>query len=365
MGISDIGDNVRRSMKLRGLTILQLSADIGMGSASISNVLNGKAEPKYSTLMKLADALNVPFDELLADAPRLESLRFRSAKTLSGREKAERDQLRHDTALWLSEYSFLEQVLNEPLSYELGDIPKGEPGDAARAVRHTLRYSNEEAIHDIAMLMERAGIKLRIRPFGFKKTFGLSVGQADGGPAIIVNSETGITIERQIFTIAHELGHLVLHKDSYVSAREDESDHEEAEANSFAGRLLVPEEGLRASWEELRGLHWIDAVLRLKKEYKVSYKTILYRLKDCYPALKERQLDRDFAIHYRERFGHDLKDHYEPEALTASDLVESRFIGQIRRALEAEAISLGRAAKMLDLGVEEMSKRAVEWRDGV
>ena len=91
MGIQDIGANVRRHMKIRGLTIPQLSAMMEMGTAALSNLINGKAEPKSSTLIKLAKALDVPFDELLADAPKLQSLRFRTAKTLSGREKAERD----------------------------------------------------------------------------------------------------------------------------------------------------------------------------------------------------------------------------------------------------------------------------------
>ncbi|OHD16959.1 MAG: hypothetical protein A2Y38_05950 [Spirochaetes bacterium GWB1_59_5] len=365
MAIQDLGDNVRRHMKLQGLTIPELSSLIGMGTAAVSNLLNGKTEPKSTTLIKLAEALGVSFPDLLADAPRLESLRYRTAITLSGREKAARDQLRHDTALWLANYKLLEESIKEELAYLLPALNGVSPDIAAAKLRKELGLDATSPVHDIAALIEQSGIKLRIRPFGFKKTFGLSVGQADGGPAIIVNCEAGISIERQIFTIAHELGHLVLHKDSYVATREEEVDNEEVEANAFAGRFLVPDEGLRVAWEELRGLHWIDAVLRVKKEYKVSYKTILYRLKDIYPALKERQLDRDFAIQYNERFGHDLKDHYEPEALSSSDLIESRFLGHIRKAVEAEAITMSRAAEMLDINLEEMRKRAMEWRDGV
>lgn len=365
MGIQDIGDNVRRHMKIRGLTILQLSAKMGMGTASLSNLLNGKAEPKSSTLIKLAEAFNVPFEELLADAPKLQSLRFRTAKTLSGREKAERDQLRHDTAIWLTDYHFLEEQVEDGLTYRLSMIEEKNPKLAAMKVRAELGVSETAPIHDIADLIERAGIKLRILPFGFKKTFGLSVGPADGGPAIIVNSEAGITIERQIFTIAHELGHLVLHKDSYDASLDAENDAEEEQANSFAGHFLVPDEGLRSSWEELRGLQWDEAVLRVKKEYKVSYRTILYRLKDVYPALGDRQVEREFALQYNKKHNHDLKDYFEPEALSSSDLVESRFLGHVRGALESEQISIGRAAEMLGIDLDEMRKRAIDWRDGV
>ncbi len=82
-----------------------------MGTAALSNILNRKAEPRSSTLIKISEALGVPVQELLSDSPRLQSLRFRSAKSLSAREKAARDQLKHDTALWLSDYRQLEEVL--------------------------------------------------------------------------------------------------------------------------------------------------------------------------------------------------------------------------------------------------------------
>lgn len=159
MGIQDIGDNVRRHMKIRGLTIPQLSAKMGMGTAALSNLLNGKAEPKSSTLIKLAEGLDVPFDELLADAPKLKSLRFRTAKTLSGREKAERDQLRHDSAIWLSDYSFLEKELKVAPAYRLAHIPSKEPRAAAMAVRSVFKLEREAPIYDISELMEQAGIK--------------------------------------------------------------------------------------------------------------------------------------------------------------------------------------------------------------
>jgi len=365
MSIQNIGDNVRRHMKIQGLTIPQLSTEMGMGTAALSNLLNGKAEPKSSTLIKLASALKVTFDELLADTPQLQSLRFRTGKTLSGREKAAKDQLRHDTALWLSDYRYLEDSLNTRLAFGLSDIPGSGPVEIAANIRKRLRIDPNCPIHDISNYIERSGIKLRLRPFGFKRTFGLSVGEMDGGPAIVVNAEADISIERQIFTIVHELGHIVMHKDSYNADDDIEIDDEEYQANSFAGHFLVPDEGLRNAWEALRGLHWVDAVLHVKKEFKVSYRTVLYRLKDIYPPLRDRLLERDFAIQYNERYKHDLKDFFEPEALSASDLVESRFLGLVRRALDSEIISIGRAAEILGISMDEMRKRAFDWHDGV
>jgi Zn-dependent peptidase ImmA (M78 family) len=379
MGIQDIGNNVRRHMKIRGLTIPQLSAKMGMGTAALSNLINGKAEPKSSTLIKLAEGLDVPFDELLADAPELKSLRFRTARTLSGREKAERDQLRHDSAIWLADYSFLEKELMVVPAYRLAHISSKEPRVAAMAVRDVFKLKREDPIYDISELMEHAGIKLRIRPFGFKKTFGLSIGNEDGGPGIVVNSEDGIPVERQLFTIAHELGHLILHKASYKDPGESENEIEEREADQFAGTFLVPDEALEKEWTEGKGLHFVDRVLKVKKIFKVSYKTLLIRLVQMGKASSITDLIIKFSQDYKVMYHHDLKGHYEPASLSAdesnpvaeddpqeldvSDLMEGRFSRLVRDAYEKEIISMSRAGEMLNLPINDMRTLIRAWQE--
>lgn len=379
MGIQDIGDNVRRHMKIRGLTIPQLSAKMGMGTAGLSNLLNGKSEPKSSTLIKLSEALDVPFAELIADAPKLNSLRFRTAKTLSGREKAERDQLRHDTAIWLSDYCFLEKEFKEALPYKLAGISEEDPKSAAMKVRKSLGLKPKEPIYDIAELIENAGIKLRIRPFGFKKTFGLSIGNEDGGPAIVVNSEKGIPVERQLFTIAHELGHLLLHQASYKDSNDMEDESQEKEANLFAGAFLVPDDGLKKEWEESKGLAFVDRVLKIKKIFKVSYMTVLIRLVQMGIAASHTNLIVQFRKDYKTKYLRDLKGHYEPEALAnaepeliaeedpqeldISDLMEERFARLVREAYERDLISMSRAGEMLNLSIYDMRTFIRAWQE--
>jgi Zn-dependent peptidase ImmA (M78 family)/plasmid maintenance system antidote protein VapI len=374
MAIQDLGDNVRRLMKLQELTIPALAERMGMGSASISNLLNGKTEPKSSTLIKLAEGLGASIQDLLADVPKLVSLRFRTAKTLSAREKAERDQLKHITARWIDDYKFLEEILGDRTHFAFLELQVNEPRQAAIAIRDSLKLELAP-IHDIVDLVNQAGIKLRVAPFGFKKTFGLSVGKEDGGPAIVVNSEPGISIERQIFTIAHELGHLLLHTDSYSAVADLETEQEEREANSFAGQLLLPDEALVRDWKEGRGVNWVDAVLRIKKKYKVSYMTVLVRLGQVFSELAQKNLLVDFRIAYRRLYNHDLKDHYEPNAiegpvarseadgLSASDLTGDRFSRLVMAAYEKSEISIGRASEMVGCSLDEMRSLVKGWQD--
>ncbi len=62
---------------------------------------------------------------------------------------------------------------------------------------------------------------------------------------------------RKRFTIAHEIGHAVLHPQvdvvDYRSNFEKPKDRKEIEANKFAAELLMPEEYFRDAWSRFRG----------------------------------------------------------------------------------------------------------------
>lgn len=97
---------------------------------------------------------------------------------------------------------------------------------------------------------------------------------------------------RKRFTIAHEIGHYVLHVkqaqsrlfvDRYVYRRDDESatgtDQEEVEANAFAAALLMPEKLLR---EEIKKNSFDpddeDTLSSLAALFSVSTSAMSYRL---------------------------------------------------------------------------------------
>ena len=368
MEVGNIGSNTRRLMKIKKVSIAKLSSQMEMGSATLSNILNGKSEPKSSTLLKLADALKVGVNDLMAASPKLNNIRFRSNKTLSAREKAEKDQTVINTAIWLENFNYLEEQLGKHHKYTFADIAvednQKNMKNLAEKVRSLLGIKDpKEPVYDLANLIEDAGIKLRIYNFGFRKNFGLSVGKDENGPAIVVNSHKGISVERQIFTIAHELGHLLIHLNSYISDETEEIDKQENETNEFAGQFLLPDEGLKHEWNESRGLHWVDAVLRIKKIYKVSYQVVLLRLSQINKGLDSSDLRIKFAIQYNEKYNHNLKDHYEPDALSRNDLIEDGFSKLVREAYEKDIISLSRAGEMLGESAENMRRLAASWRE--
>jgi Zn-dependent peptidase ImmA (M78 family) len=97
---------------------------------------------------------------------------------------------------------------------------------------------------------------------------------------------------RQRFTIAHELGHYLLHKGTKLHFDEDfridyrdatSSDatkREEVEANGFAAALLMPERILMRDWRRLEpnDKEIPETIRALAKRYRVSHKAMELRL---------------------------------------------------------------------------------------
>lgn len=375
MGLSDLSKNVRRFMKIKKLSIPQLAKECGLGTATLSNILNEKSSPNSSTLIKISTALGVSFSDLLAETPTLKTLRFRTNHKLTAREIAERDQLQIDSAIWLKNYVNLEELTQNQIEYKFEKITTENPIEAAKEIRGMYNIQDEEPIYDILSLVEDAGIKLYLHDFNFQKTFGLSVNKEDGGPAIIVNNNESISVERKIFTIAHELGHLILHRNSFDGEVSEENEMEEKQANDFAAELLMPEKAFEKQWELHSGISWVEAVLQIKQYFRVSYKTVLSRLNSLIgDRFTPGFLYAEFSRLYRLKYHHDLKNHYEPNSISelapAKDepkkiscfnFTEERFERLVRLAYEQEKITISRAAEMLSLSAESMRERIAEW----
>jgi Zn-dependent peptidase ImmA (M78 family)/DNA-binding XRE family transcriptional regulator len=336
-----------------------------------SAIEGGRSEPKSATLLAIAEVLQVPLTELLADQVSFQSLRLRSHKKMKAAEKAQKEEVLGRFQQWLRDYNELENMLDEHEQWRLEEVDAKDPVVAAAQVRKVLEVGDNEPIDDIVGLLEDAGIKFFTEQFKLPGIFGFSAGSADGGPAVAVNTDSTITIERQIFTAAHELGHLLLHRSSYGPERESGTEEEEHEANRFAGHFLLPDAALEREIGENEGLTLVDFVLHVKRKYRVSYMTVLFRLKerygygsDIYPRFKAR---------YMEKYGKSLKGNVEPdsvegpaaedecEQLSRHDFVEDRLSRLVRRAYMRDLISISRAAEILGVSIEEMRSIQQEW----
>lgn len=161
-------------------------------------------------------------------------------------------------------------------------------------------------------------------------------------PVVVVNKHHWG--ERQRFTIARELGHMMLSVRPHVDS--------EAAANYFAGAFLMPAEILRAEIGQRRSSIGMWELFNLKRLLGVSVQALARRCFDLgiirQPLLKH--LHGEFS-----RFGWRTPPFKEPFAMECEQT--GRFERLCCRALSQGALSDARAAELLELPVSELDRR--------
>jgi len=359
--------NIRRIRISRGLSQENVASEAGISRTAYRSIEVGQAEPRVSNLQGIARALDVALPELLAEPSHLSSVRFRSNKTQSVKAQTAREQVVVDIAHWLKDFNSLEELLGQKKPYSLGCLANrlsassGEDSiEAAGQARKALGLRPNEPVRDICGLLESAGVKVRVMELDAENIFGLSVAASDGGPAVIVNVRQDISVERRIFTAAHELGHLLLHPHTYDISEVSEDPNDEKQADLFASHFLMPAGVFKSEWNDTFGLSFVDRVLHVKRIFRVSYKTVLFRLVELGQA-DRNTVWKYFKFRYKQRYGVSLTKKVEPEGLVDLDFVESRLVRLVRQAVESEQITLSRGAEILGVTLTAMRDIVASW----
>ena len=370
-----IAANLARLRLDRSLTQEDLALKSGLSRLALGRIERGDAVPRASTVRALAKALKVPVGELIVPVRPLESVRFRAKAKVRSRE-----QILAVVSKWLEAYAWLEEELGERAAFGFGKARRwseAKPAAMAQAARKAVGLAPEAPVRDICGLLNQGGVKLLLLETNRDSFFGLSVGQADGGPAVVVNTWERISVERWIFTAAHELGHLLLHPHEYKREATALPEDAEREADGFASEFLMPEYAFAPAWDATSGHSLLSRVLKVKRIFRVSYKTVLYRLAQT--DREQARVWQAFKAQHKAYFGKTLRKADEPRPLTKSefawswgragepdglsrhDFMEDRLHRLVRQAFEGGRISMGRAAEILGLEREDMRRLAGEW----
>ena len=142
-------------------------------------------------------------------------------------------------------------------------------------------------IIDLFKECDRMGYKLIRYPLGEDADLGFALKKEDD---TIICINTSIRLSREIFTLAHEIGHIRLHLiddqpfiDNNTTIGRVDVDEKEQEANYFAACLLMPSDEVERFIDlelpdfEKNGLSGMD-IARIMSEFNVSYDVALNRL---------------------------------------------------------------------------------------
>jgi Zn-dependent peptidase ImmA (M78 family)/transcriptional regulator with XRE-family HTH domain len=383
---NQISINLRRLRVGHGLSQGTLADAAGLSLSGYRKLERGQLEsPRPDSLRAIAQALEVPLPALLAHQQPLTQVRFRSLKRLKTRE-----QLLAEVAVWLKDFADMEELSGAPTQeaiVTLSRLRQHAPGTDIPAfadlVREAFDLDKREPVYDVCGLLEAHGIKIRSVEVTTDAFMGLSVGPDErAGPAIVVNTWAHLPVETWIFSAVHELAHLLLHLGAYQVQEAAEDQEQEAQADFFASHFLMPEAAFRHEWAATAGLPLLDRVFKVKRVFRVSWRSVLYRVTETLPAPDRDKLWRRMNAEYQCRQGRALLKHDEPGGIAAEiyqagysqrpvgiephgmelyDFKEDRLARLVRQSLEQGLITLSRASEVLHLSLAEMRDLTVSW----
>ncbi|MCG3101493.1 XRE family transcriptional regulator [Enterobacter cloacae] len=237
--------------------------------------------------------------------------------------------------------------------------------DKARSERNRLGIGSATCVGDIVSILETADI--RVIPFQKdpkenQKLDGFSAFNEKYGTAIFVNSHPSICTERQIFSICHEYGHLIFHRDEYdgpdqnYRTRGRGASPEEKIANHFAACFLIPADALRRQFA-MTGGGWAyeETIMRLKRIFRVSAVCMIDRLAKT--RLINQQNARVLWATAQKKGWKVCEPQPSPERLA----YDGRLLALARKAWELDAASESFIGELLELDRKALSQLIKQW----
>lgn len=327
---------------------MEARIDKKVSAQALSKYERDEMMPASDVLMAIAKALAVSEGYLLGESDlTLESVEFRKNRITNRKEEA---AVKAAVLSAVERYLEIEDFVgaasvawNRPHG---APFPVREPADAeAAAVRLRSAWDlGIDAIPNLAEFLEEQGIKVIPLPLGESVSGLMCRARRSSGeevPVIVVNErDTG---ERQRFTLAHELGHIVLEGPDGAKG--------EKLAHWFAGAFLMPAETL---WQEVgkhRSSVSVAELFKLKAVFKVSAQAITYRLKDL-QIIGEALFKKLFDFFTREGW---RKPPYDEPGKIPPERPD-RFKRLCFRAVAEGVVSESKAAELLGVSVRELDR---------
>jgi Zn-dependent peptidase ImmA (M78 family)/DNA-binding XRE family transcriptional regulator len=272
-------DRLSQILAARRLTQVQLASLVGVSPATVSKWRAGSQAPEREALDRLAGVVNVTpewFTRPTTEKVSLPLFRSNASAHVAARAMLEaRLEWAQDIAAALMEFVDYPE-LNLPVrSFSEPEEITDEDIEKAACECRDLWRLGRVAVQDLALAVEGAGVIVIREETGIAQIEGLSAWSTVLGRPLILLSADKDNGYRSRFDLAHELGHLVLHR--HIQRTTDRERHKlmEKQAHQFAGAFLLPAETFAS---EVRMPVTLDDLLLLKRRWGVSVAAIMMRL---------------------------------------------------------------------------------------
>jgi Zn-dependent peptidase ImmA (M78 family)/transcriptional regulator with XRE-family HTH domain len=254
----------------RGMTQVELAQKIGMSPTNLSKIERNEIGVGEESILQISMATFFPINFFLQ--------RGRILPDHLGYRRKQNVPQRFITPI-NSRINIIKnhvQFLTRGLAMEMPKLPRMEVTstiDAAKIALKVRQLWNIETpvIDNLVKLFEKKNLIVSSFDFGTERVDSRSILTEEHFPLICFNS--ALSGDRQRFTLAYELGGLIMHTYHKVPVSRD-LNHE---ANVFAASFLMPEKEIITDFKN--GVT-IPLLAELKKKWKVSMISLLYRADD-------------------------------------------------------------------------------------
>lgn len=265
------GERIRQAREIRAWTQEELAIRINRSKSLLAQIEAGFKVATNEFLGAVAFATKLPLtffnEEPHPELPISEVL-FRAPRKIKRRDVL--DAVRYAEYI-VSIYSIVARNL-KPIPCNITEV-KAHPAEAARIVKKALGLGLDVPMTSLIRPLERAGVCFAVLPpMNSREAFSvwLTQGQPNALRPLIAYSIEPESVDRTRLSIAHELGHLIMHR-SFLRKAHAEI---EEEAFSFAAEWLMPEAAMR---EVLRGPITLTSLAKLKPIWGTSIAALVRR----------------------------------------------------------------------------------------
>ena len=273
------GERIRQARELSGFTQKEVAEKVGVAQPFIAQLEAYKVLPSRHVLELIAketDVLPSFFEQPPASVNlKIGSPAFRARKSAKA---IERERAFAHADIYLEQIAAMVSRLNLP-QFEPLNVAEG-PTEAARATREYLGIESDQPIPNLINSIERKGFIVVGLPFEMENIDAFCMWSSLDCERPVIVLSSGKPGDRLRATVAHEIGHVVLHKSlvgDYKSM--------EAEAYSFGAELLLPEQAIR---EVIASKFNLTQAARLKLQWGVSIQFLVKRAADLGIITKRR-----------------------------------------------------------------------------
>jgi len=274
-----IGARIRQARVKAGMTQKEVAAALNAAGIAIKTNQVGKFEhdrdmPNAQTLMELSRLFAVPPVWLMYEpGPEIKWLAYRKRSTLTAKTRQAIEGYARDVAelqIELRVQICPDVTVNLPEQIPVWDDTGAE--EAAGILRQAWNLG-DGPIASLTRTAEENGVVVVDWNCDSKGFDGLSGWYGDDVPVVVIKGD--VSADRKRFSLAHELGHLVMQTPVDMPDKQTEK-----LAHRFAGALLVSAEVARREFRELGSRVGFTRLDMLKQKYGLSMQGWVYRAKD-------------------------------------------------------------------------------------